>query len=170
VTLAVAWTHGAAVAQRGAVTASEYDIKAAYLYNFIALTEWPARAFPSPDAPLRVCIVGDDPFGSILERTVHGEVVNGRRMVIERFPPLERAAQCHVVFLSRRTAPRPVLDTLAASPVLTIGESEAVAQAGGTIVFVAEDGRIRFEVNRSAATRRGLTFNARLLEVAREVR
>lgn len=157
-------------AQRSAVPASEYDIKAAYLYNFVTYTEWPANAFISADAPLRVCIVGQDPFGSVLERTIHGEVIAGRRLVVERFPRPERLPQCHLVFVSGGTVPVPILDAVATAPVLTIGESEAFADAGGIIVFVPESGRVRFEVNRTQAGRRGLRLNARLLQVAMRVR
>ena len=166
----VALSSAAVTAQRGAVASPEYDIKAAYLYNFVTYTEWPANAFVSADAPLRVCIVGEDPFGSVLERTVHGEVIAGRRLVVERFPRPERLPQCHLVFVPRATPPVPILDAVATAPVLTIGESGAFADAGGIIVFVPESGRIRFEVNRTQAGRRGLRLNARLLQVARRVR
>jgi hypothetical protein len=157
-------------AAQKAPEASEYEIKAAYIYNFIAFTHWPAGTFASAATPLRVCVVGDDPFGSTLDRTIHGEVVNDRRMVVERVAPAGDVGQCNVVFVSRRTAAPRILDALAMAPVLTVGESVAFADAGGLIAFVVDAGRVRFEVNRTLAERRRLSFSARLLAVARRVR
>lgn len=169
-TLAVWAITASLFAQGGSRQAPEYDVKAAYLYNFMTLTQWPSTAFASASAPVRVCSVGDDPFDGALERTLQRETVAGRPIVIRRPGRADLRAECQVVFIPRDVAPRPVLEALDRSPVLTVGESPAFAETGGMIVLVPEAGRIRFEVNRTVAIDHGLVFSARLLEVARRVR
>lgn len=161
---------GLVSAQRLNGSAPEYDVKAAYVYNFVALTQWPDTAFPTASAPIRVCVVGENPFGNALERTVQGQTAAGRRIVVSRQDQTDRLVRCHVAFIPSAVDPRPALQALDMSPVLTVGESQAFAQAGGMIVLVPDAGRIRFEVNRTAAHSHGLTFSAHLLEVARSVR
>ncbi len=40
----------------------EYQVKAAFLYNFAKFVEWPAETGGAPGA-LTICILGRDPFG-----------------------------------------------------------------------------------------------------------
>src|SRR5512138_2469744 len=57
--------------------ASEYQVKATFLYNFTKFTDWPPRAFTSPEAPIVIGIVGEDPFGQTMEGVFHGETLGG---------------------------------------------------------------------------------------------
>lgn len=148
-----------------AADATEYEIKAAFIYNLINFTQWPGTVFESQSAPLRVCVVGRDPFGTTLQETLAGERIGPRPISLER-PALQAARQCHVIFVSEGTAP-PRLPTDAA--VLTIGESEMFWRAGGIVNFVVEGGRVRFDVNATAADRKGLRLSANVLRVARRV-
>src|ERR1700674_3322145 len=78
---------------------SEYELKAAFLYTFAQFTEWPADAFPSPSAPLIIGILGDDPFGRILDDTIKQEPIHGRPTVIRRLVG-ESFKSCHLIFVS----------------------------------------------------------------------
>lgn len=148
----------------------EYEVKAAFVLNFITFTEWPATAFESPASPLRICLVGPDPFDGLLATTVQGESVAGHALVIEH---AEHGSfrGCHVVFVPGATATASDLEQVASiAPVLTIGESDNLWRAGAAIRLTLDGGKVRFDINQHAAAVRGLRFSPRLLTVARQVK
>jgi hypothetical protein len=148
-------------------TASEYDVKAVFLLNFTRFIEWPAAAF-SADLPFSICILGSDPFGSVLDRTIEGETVNGRRIEVRRDarPPF---TSCQVVFAPE--SEKGLSKTLAnvGPGVLTVGEGDHFLKEGGMIAFILENRRVRFDIHQSAASRAALRISSRLLNVARSV-
>ena len=150
----------------------EYQVKAAYLMNFTKFVEWPASAFSASDAPIVICVLGDDPFGPTLDRMVEGQDVNGRPIRTRRSVPEANPQGCHVAFVSRseRTEMEQIVSTLRNSSVLTVSEVPGFADAGGMIEFVIEDDKVRFHINPAAARAAGLTVSSRLLSVASSIR
>ena len=164
-TIAVLAAVLALAAQASPVRAQSlaYQIKANYLVRFAAFVDWPPAAFAAPDAPLTLCVAGQDPFGRSLDQAAASQTAHGRRIVIRR---LGRAAVtgCHIVYLGRDAASLPDADR----PVLTVSDA-AVAGRRATIHFVIVDNRVRFEINRTAAARAGLGVSSRLLNLAVDV-
>jgi hypothetical protein len=159
---------GVSPAAFGGEEPSEYQIKAAFLVNFIRFVEWPAEAFKTATAPLVVGIVGQDPFDGALDQAVSKKTVNGRAVVIRHFSDAESARSCHVVFLAASEARRlsDVTSTVTSRGLLIVGESDGFAERGGIINFIVLDNHVRFQVNPSAATRAGLTISSKLLQLA----
>jgi hypothetical protein len=144
----------------------EYEVKAAFLLNFTKFIEWPPSAFASPEAPLLICIAGDDPFGHALDQIVEGETVNGHSVAVERVRA-DQQKTCQVVYSgNNRSAATP---PLAAVGVLTVGEGDEFIQQGGIIGFVIENRHVRFAVNLKAAANAGLKVSSKLLSVAKSV-
>ena len=83
---------------RGQPQSLVYSVKAGFLFNFLRFIEWPASAFTRPDQPFRLCIIGEDPFGPALDGT--GEVIAGRRVVVERLKHEESSTSCHLHFIA----------------------------------------------------------------------
>jgi hypothetical protein len=150
----------------------EYKVKAAFLFNFVRFVDWPAPAFDHPAAPIVLGIVGQDPFGDGIDRLVDGKTVNGRPLMVRRIRGAADVAGCHVLFVSGtdRVGATKVLTAVHRAPVLTIGEAEGFADAGGIINFTREGRYVRFEINVNAASRAGLTLSSKLLRLARIVR
>jgi len=150
---------------------TEYQIKAAFLYNFAKFVEWPADAFADPHAPLVLGIVGEDPFGSVLDKLVLGKTVNGRGLVIKKLKQGADLRNCHILFLSSSETKRvpQILESLQGASVLTVGERERFAQSGGVINFILEENKVRFEINSDAAARARLNISSKLLALARIV-
>ncbi len=149
----------------------EYEIKSAYLYNFARFVEWPAAAFEVERSPLLIGLLGEDPFGGVLEQTLDNRAVRGRRVMARPLRTLDEARKCQIVFLNY-AEPRLLrgwLQQLRLLPVLTIGDSADFCRLGGAIGFVEDNGSIRFEVNLEAAHQAGLVLSSQLLQVAREV-
>jgi hypothetical protein len=147
----------------------EYRVKAAFLLNFTKFTEWPAEAFATSDSPIAICILGADPFGSALDQIVAGEVVGGRRIVVQRIKRTPPPKSCQALFVSR-SEPRVAVTLHAVGPgVLTIGEGQGFIREGGMIAFQVEDRKVRFSISQSEAERAGLKLSSKLLSVAKPV-
>ena len=156
-------------ASRAADAPLEYQVKAAFLLNFTKFVEWPAAAFAAPDSPVAICVLGDDPFGGALDQMVQGEVVNGRKLIVQRITHAPLPKTCQVLFIGK--SEKDVPNTLAAvgPGVLTVGEGESFLRDGGVIAFIVEDRRVRFDINRTAAAHAGLKLSSQLMKVARFV-
>jgi hypothetical protein len=148
--------------------ALEYEVKAAFLLNFTRFIEWPAAVFGGADGPFSICILGDDPFGRALDRTVEGESVNGHRIEIQR-NVRQSTASCQIVFASGSEKDLPKELANLGPGVLTVGEGARFLREGGIIAFMLENRRVRFDINQSAASRAGLKISSKLLSVARSV-
>jgi hypothetical protein len=151
--------------------APEYAVKAAYLYQFARYVTWPAEAFPSPESPVGICILGEDPFGNVMDRIVEGRRIMGRPIEVRRATLEEAAARCHVAFIGReeRALLANWLGTLRTKPVLSVTESRGALSAGATINFVTEGSALRYDVNLEAAEESGLKIAAPMLVSARQV-
>ena len=145
----------------------EYLIKAAYLYKFALFTDWPESAFADAVAPLRVCVLGKDPFGPTLE-TIVGRKVGDRQVVTSYYAGVEGAEHCHVLFISRSEKKRlaGILGYLQKRPVLVIADTPNFIQAGGIINLTIVEKKIRFEINARMAERAGLKLSSKLLRMA----
>lgn len=156
---------------RGEVS-KEYQLKAAFLYNFTKFVEWPAQRFNEAAAPIVIGVVGTNPFGDELEKIVRGRKVNGRDIVIAQFPSVEEAKVAHAVFVSAGEAKRSRkdLDALLRAGVLVVGDAAESAALGSVITFVMVEDKVRFEINLVSADQAGLTISSQLLKLATQVR
>jgi hypothetical protein len=142
----------------------EYQIKAAYLYNFLKYVEWPEPM----NRTFMICVAGgQNPFGTVLDRLTSAERVRGNPVKTEII--LGPEPSCDVVFTPRNSNIPAYLQAAAGKPVLTIGESPRFIEQGGILNFFLENGKVRFEINRTAAERAGLRFSSRLLQLAKLV-
>ncbi len=146
----------------------EYQVKAAFLYNFAKFVEWP----PEPGerkGPLAICVIGQDPFEGSLERVTQGKTIDDRRIVIRRVSEeIGPARSCQVLFVSLSEAARMVdiVKGLRDSSVLTVSEIGRFCQSGGVIGFAMEGQRVRFRINVQAAARANLKISSKLLQLA----
>ena len=163
---------GGQVAAATADTVSrEYQVKAAFLYNFTKFVEWPSQHFANEDRPLVIGVLGRNPFGGELEQITWGRRVNGREITIAFIDTAAAAAAADLVFVCAGEESRfeAMSTALRQAQVLTIGESPRFADAGGMITFLREADKIRFAVNRDSAERAGLKISAQLLKLATDV-
>jgi uncharacterized protein DUF4154 len=160
------------VADAQADSAGEYEVKAAVLYNLMRFVEWPPSAYPDPQTPTVLCVLGRDPFGDALSSIVPKQASSGRPVVIRHPRDGKQAAGCHVLYIgsSERKLIVQILSDLKGSSVLTVGEMSKFAAHGGMIEFGLEDKQVRFDINLDAATRAGVTISSRLLVLARIVK
>jgi hypothetical protein len=146
---------------------SEDEVKAAYLYNFARYVTWPDSAFPSADAPIRICVVGDSGFRSVLASTVAEKRVGERPVSAESRGSAGAADDCHILYLGK--AGVGVVSGLSTSSIFTVSDSEGFAAAGGIANFVLVGSKVRFEINTGAVEKAGLQVSSRLLRLAQIV-
>lgn len=148
--------------------APEYDLKAAFLFNFAKFVEWPESAFAGERAPLSICVYGQDPFGLALDAVVQGERVGERSLLVQRPDSLDDLEECHVLFVARSEKGRlgEVLERVKGEPVLTVSDTDGFLRAGGIINFILEGSKVRFLIDQEAAERSGLEISSKLMRLA----
>ena len=151
---------------------NEYQVKAAFLYNFAKFIEWPSQSFKGPKDSLNICVLGEDPFGQLLTDTVKGKTLEGRAFVVRNLPDVQSTGGCQILFVSssERKHQQSLLERIKRPGVLTVGEAEGFATDGGIINFKLDGGRVRFEINVDAAAKEGLQIRSNLLSLAQIVR
>jgi hypothetical protein len=149
----------------------EYQVKAAYLYNFAKFVEWPAQRFANAEAPLVIGVFGENPFGDELRAIARNHKINGRDIVILPVTTSAEARAAQMVFFSAAEDAHAAqeLGKIREAGVLTVGESEKFIAAGGMIAFVREGDKVRFEINAEAAEQQGLKISAQLLKLAKPI-
>jgi hypothetical protein len=147
----------------------EYKIKAGYLYNFTKFIAWPENK----STTFNLCILGKDPFGSIInpieKRTVHNKPIR-----LYRYQTISEIKHCHIVYLgvsedkwgNSDLSFSGVLTITSLEQALTVSDSRQITQAGGMISFFLEEGKVKLLVNLQALRKSGLEVSAKLLEVA----
>jgi len=144
--------------------ADEYSLKAAFLYQFTKYVSWPSEA----DGPIAICVLGDDPFGPILDETLAEKTATGQSLVARRIGSIRESTACRIVFVSRseRANLDATLAALADRPILTVADMDGFPQRGGMINLTRDKERIRLEVNPGNAERAGLKIRSELLRLA----
>jgi hypothetical protein len=172
-TMVIAWAFFTAtglLAQQA--KPSEYQVKAAYLYNFGRFVKWPAGVAAGKGDSFPVCVLGRDPFGPILDSTLAGEALEGKPVVIRRITRPQDATDCRILFVSS-TEEHHLKEILAAidqAGVLTVSDIPGFSRRGGMIQFVVEGDRVRFEINLASTESARLVLSSELLKVAAAVR
>ena len=150
---------------------TEYEVKAAYLYNFGKFIKWPPAA-ASVDPSFAICVFGPDPFGTSLDGLTAGESLDGKRLAVRRITSTDEAQKCRILFISRSEQGRAssILNAVKRLPILTVSDMPNFLENGGVISFVMQGDRVRFEVSLPAAERAGLSLSSELLKVAVSVK
>lgn len=147
--------------------APEYDVKAAFIYNFAKFVEWPAETFRNAESPLVLCVYGkgavEKAFGE-----VSGKKAMGRVLVVRFNDGVEEPETCNIIFVSVQDRKRSaaVLESVRGRSILTVGETPDFIQHGGVINFISRGNKIRFEINPGTAKRVRLSISSQLLRLA----
>jgi YfiR/HmsC-like len=147
---------------------TEYQIKAAFLFNFARFVQWPPRAMPNATSPMVIGVLGQNPFHEDLARTIQNKTVDDHPIQVKEYGSLAEATNCHILFISTSEKARmpKIINGLKGTSVLTVGEMDQFTESGGMINFVLQGTKIRFQINNDAATSAGLKISSKLLALA----
>ena len=146
----------------------EYEVKAAFLYNFLPFVEWPAPI--KREDTRRVCVLAEPPVLNAFNE-LNGQIAAGRKIEIIRVAPGESPGSCHVLFIgpqAEHDLPR-IMKAIEGTGVLTVGDTAGFARQGVIINFYLQDKKVRFEINAAAARRAGISISSKLLKLAGSV-
>ena len=162
----LAWAQGEADP-----AARERKVKAAFRYNFLAYTEFPAAAFGEPGAPLVIAVAGADQLAFELSRIVAGRSVQGRSVQVRSVPDSDTPAGMHLLFVGGPDGAcvGGILRSFEPAPVLLVSEADNGLQQGSVINFKLVEEQVRFDVSLEAADRHQVKLSSRLLTVANHV-
>jgi hypothetical protein len=160
---------GAAFAADEPSRPTEYDMKAAYLFHFAKFVRWPEE--DAPGSSFVIAVLGEDPFGAILDRMLEGKTILSRKIEVRRVTTLPAGSRIHVLFVGSSEEARlgEILQTLRGSSVLTVGDMEGFVDRGGMIAFKLREDTVRFEVNLSQVERAKLKMSSQLIRLAQRV-
>lgn len=153
-------------------TPTEYQVKAAYLYNFARFVEWSGNSLSVDDKLFKVCVLGQDPFGATLDSTFTNASIDRKNVTVMRISKPDEVDDCRILFISSSENPRleQVLGSLSKKTVLTVSDIPRFADRGGMIEFVPDGGKVRFAVNLTSAEDAGISLSSELLKVATNVK
>jgi len=148
--------------------ATEYQVKAVFVFNFSHFVEWSPQAFAAPNAPFVIGILGNDPFGAHLDEAMRGEQIDQHPLLVRRIRNAADIGDCQILFIDRSESPQleQILAALDHHSTLTVSELERSSERGVMIQFTTENNRIRLRINVDAARAAGLTISSKLLRSA----
>lgn len=176
------------MAQADTAQSREYQIKAAFLYNFIKFVDWPEEKTADSNEPITIGIIGKDPFGDAFE-PIKNKPVKGKKVIVRRFksleelkksgegnksdkhPQIEAIRKCHLLFICRsdKNNLEEIIDLVKDYSILTVADTQGFLEANGIINFVMEEKKVSFEVNVTAAKRAKLKIRSQLLRLATRI-
>jgi len=150
-------------------SASEYQVKAIFLYNFTQFIDWPESAFKNSDDPFVIGIIGDDPFGSYLDEAVAGEKIGTHPIRVKRYIGLRTSYDCQMLYINSKDQEwvSNILSSVDGKNILTVGDAVSFNQLGGIIRFFNEESKIHFEINVARSKAARLTISSKLLSLAK---
>ena len=153
------------------LSADEYKLKAAFLYNFTQYVEWPVTAFSSPSAPFVVCVAGNNPFGEHL-KALESRMYKTHAIAVAFPKTLTEVRSCHILYADDLRATnfgREPWKILADLPLLTVSSTNEASEAGFGIGFMIQSGRLRWALNLAATRQAQLKVSSKLIEIAASV-
>jgi len=156
---------------QGQTQVEEYRVKAAFLFHFAQLVDWPPEASGAGNRPLILCTVGEELVPGTLESTMEGKQIGTRSIKVQHLQESDDLQACHIVFIVLRDKKRVtgILAGLKHASVLTVGEIDNFTQLGGMIGFCLQEKKVRFDINLQAAQGAKLKISSRLLLLAKSV-
>lgn len=152
---------------------SECKVKYVNLYSFGLLTKWPEATFKRTGNKFVIGVLGDKPFGNLLDEIAKRRKIDNRSIVIRRFKSIDQYRPCHILYVTESVDEKDAEDAvkkLKGDSVLIVGETQGFEFSGGAISFRIEDENVKFSLNVDAVKRRHLMVSARLSRLASLVR
>jgi len=158
-----------ALAARPASALTPEEVKAAFVFNFVKFTDWPAPVFRDAQSPITVCVVEGPPAVAAAFGTLAGRSVRGRELRVQPLEAGDPLAGCQVAFLAEGVPAADYARRLRGQPVLAIGDGAGAAEAGVIIGLAPADRRLGIVVNADALAASQLTLSSQVLGLARIV-
>ncbi|MDP1947537.1 MAG: YfiR family protein [Nitrospirota bacterium] len=150
---------------------AEYQLKAAFLFNFAKFVEWPDSSSSSSSAPLTICVLGNDPFGASLD-AIEEKTIKGRALAVKRLRSIGGTKDCQILYVSPNelTHMAEIVRSLQKTPVLTVCDVESCAEAGIMLNMRMVENRVQLDMNLDVVQRTPLKVSSQLMKLTRIVK
>jgi hypothetical protein len=151
-------------------SARAYAIKAGFIYHFTRFIKWPPQS--DKDNNYNICVMGDNPFGSILDRLEEKHRLKERPLKIELDVSTSDFRGCHILFVSfsERFNVEKIVKQTKDLQVLTVGDTEGFAERGIDINLVVSKNKVKFEMSKQCLDDKGFKVSSELYDLATIVR
>jgi len=154
----------------------EYQVKAAFLYNFIKFVQWPEEKPADSNDTITIAVIGNHKFGNAFE-SIKGKKVKDKKIIVKFFPAFDNSddknplKKCHLFFIcpSEKQHLKDIIEIASQASILTVGDMNGLIDDGGIIQFIMQDKKVRFQINLSAARRAKIKIRSQLLRLAKKV-
>jgi hypothetical protein len=156
----------------GQIATREYQVKAAFVFNFTQFVEWPTQSFANPETRAVIGILGKDPFGTYLDETITGESLNKHSLTIQHFKDADEITNCQILFinLSDKNELKAILEKLKGKNILTVSDANGFTKLGGMVRLYIKDDKINIQINLDAVKEENLVISSKLLKLAEIVK
>ncbi|MFP2931463.1 YfiR family protein [Pyxidicoccus sp. 3LG] len=145
----------------------EAELKAEFLERFTRFIDWPESGFQSPESPFALCLLGQTPLEPYLARMARTRRIKDRSIQVRKLDGPSQVEGCALVWIPPESAGslEQVLERTSGKAILTVGDTEGLAERGAHINLKREGSRLTFDINVAQAKRSGLRFSSQLLQL-----
>lgn len=151
---------------------SEYNLKAAVVFNMPLFTEWPSTTnTPETKATFNLCVYGETPLLDAL-RQLEGKSIKGGKLVVVSVNDKSNLELCHALVVPKglgNPGRAALIQKLQNQSTLVIAEDAEPPPDQVMINLIMEDGKVTFQANPELAKSAGLKLSSKLLRLAKVV-
>jgi hypothetical protein len=147
----------------------EKQLKVAFLANLAKFVEWPPNTFKNARDPIICCILGDGPFGRVLEESASRQIIDNRKFILHHISNPTQSNGCHMLFVSEDEQKRwhSMAAQLTGHGILTVGETPEFTSKGGVVSFKLNGEKAMIQINLDEAEQEKLKFSSKLLSLSK---
>ncbi len=149
-------------------SADEYQLKAAFVYNFTRFVEWPASGSNRPGVPFVISVLNEDRLADKIHELVKGEQIGSRPIVVRRLNKKSEIGNCNILYVSGKDASelKDQLSNISRRGVLTVSDAPNFARWGGIIRFFKDENKLRMQINIDEARSSRFGISSKLLSLS----
>lgn len=147
--------------------ASEYELKAVFLYNLAKFTQWPQGEQKTAEF-INLCVTDQAVFDGALAG-FQSKKIGNKHFKVREVKPSDPVWSCHLLFVDQANEAQWRLKPDKLQQVLTIGESKNFLERGGLLRLYINNEKLSFIVQLGNVRLAGLEIDSRLLRLAKKV-
>ena len=140
---------------------SHDKVYAVFVMNFAKYIMWPANR---TSGEFVIGVLGNSSIMEELKAAAAVKTIGSQKITVKDCKTSKDVDGCHLIFVaeSKSSLVAEVITRLSAEPTLVVTEKEGLAKKGGGISFAESSGKMRFEINKTAIEKKGLSVSSAL--------
>lgn len=145
--------------------AQSYKLHSVYIYGFTRYVIWP-EGYTTGD--FEIFVLGDSPIMEELKNLAQAKKVGDRTIKVTKINSPAEIKKCNILFIPANQSQHfnDVLGKISNQSILLITEEPGLGMKGSDINFIMKDGKLAFELNQAAASKRNLKISNTLTSMA----